>query len=162
MTSKMPSLKKTNWKHFLIGFPIVFALLLGAQFGYERLDRLIIDLRPATSYFEYKSIEFVSVEDDKSLVFASTSLYKVSYPTFWNDILRCSDGTTFRFYSVQDTSAASLAPRLEYRKTEWNYNQPFPYGRTCYLDSTVSMSVKGIIKKQKITSPEFIIERKEQ
>ncbi len=149
-------MRRTNLKHFLIGFPLAFFIGALGLWSFERLDRLRIDLSKRTDYFDYSSIEYVRT-DRNSLIFKSTSLVKRDYPIFWNDILRCEDGKDYRVVSVQNTNSETPSVRTTYEAKIWTYSEPFPFGKTCYLDSTISMDVKGIIKRQEILSEPFVI-----
>ena len=152
--------RKTNWYHFWLGIlpSIILSAMLVWSISYlqEKLHRFNIDNAPTTEYFEYKKTEFVRV-DGKSLVFKSTSKIKQSYPMLWNDILRCKDGSEYRFTSVQNATATSPTVKTTFKTTNWDYNEPFPLGKTCYLKSTIMMDVEGVLKRQIIQTEDFVI-----
>jgi hypothetical protein len=141
---------------WILGFIILFVMMLLTKTTVTLIEDLIVRVSPRSSYFDYQKIEYVK-HDNSSLIFASTSIFKQSYPTEWNDIIRCNDGEQYSFYSNQDTKSASLVVRTDYRKVEWNYNKPFPLGKNCYLESTITMTVHGHAKVQKIFSDKFKI-----
>ena len=139
--------RKTNWYHFWLGIlpSIILSAMLVWSISYlqEKLHR-------------YKKTEFVRI-DGKSLVFKSTSKIKQSYPILWNDILRCKDGSEYRFTSVQNATATSPTVKTTFKTTNWDYNEPFPLGKTCYLKSTIMMDVEGVLKRQIIQTEDFVI-----
>lgn len=152
--------RKTNWQHFAMGIIpsiIISAMLVGSlDFLKNKYDRFILDNSPTSQFFEYKSVEFVKRDGDM-LVFESNSIVRRSYPTLWNDILRCEDDTEFKFSSVQNTTSAAPKVRTEFKAIRWDYSEPFPIGKTCYLESTIKMDVDGIVKTQKLDSKPFKI-----
>lgn len=154
------SKRKTNWEYFIVGIIpsiIVSALLVGSlDFFKNKYDRYILDNAPTSEFFEYKSVEFVKRDGD-ILVFESNSIVRRSYPTLWNDILRCKDGSEYKFTSVQNTSSSAPKLRSEFKAIRWDYSEPFPIGKTCYLDSTIRMDVDGIVKSQQVESKPFDI-----
>lgn len=157
MTKLYKFLQKGRIPKFIVGFVAIFVLGSLISFGVERTNRLIIDLRPVSYYFDYEGIEYVDVEEEEALVFVSTSIVKKKYPMFWNDVLQCSNGETFTFFSSQNTASEQPEIRSEYRRMLWNYNEPFPRGKTCILFSTIVMHVDGITKRQTVQTNEFKI-----
>lgn len=141
---------------WILGFVILFVCMLLTKSIIGLVEDLVIKLSPRSDYFDYQKIEYVKHENN-SLIFASTSVFKQSYPTEWNDIIRCNDGEKYSFYSNQDTKSASPVVRTDYKKMEWNYNKPFPLGKTCYLESTITLTAQGHAKVQKIFSDKFKI-----
>lgn len=149
-------IKRSSVNKYLVGFFTILIAGIILQASYVRIDRLFIDLAPESKYFEYLSVEFVE-KDENALIFASTSVIKESYPIFWNDILRCQDGKDYRFFSVQNSNSTAPEKRVQFREVYWNYNEPFPIGRTCILESTITMDIKGITKTSKIISNPFTV-----
>jgi hypothetical protein len=47
--------------------------------------------------------------------------------------------------------------RLLLKLLDWDYNEPFPLGKTCYLKSTIMMDVEGTLKRQIIQTEDFVI-----
>lgn len=154
----------------LLNKSVVFRNVIGALFGFlvmtgayllvtttiNLIEDQIIEAAPRNAYFDYKEVEFVEREAD-SLILASTSVFHAQYPVYWNDVLRCQSGEEYVFYSVQNTSSDQPNTRQDYRTIKWHYNEPFPEGKTCYIESTITMDVEGHSKRQKINSAAFLI-----
>lgn len=154
----------------LLNGSVVFRNVVGAFIGFlfmtgtyllvtttiDVISDQVVEATPRNAYFDYKEVEFVEREAD-SLIFASTSVFNQQYPVYWNDVLRCQNGKEYSFYSVQNTSSDQPNTRQDYRTIKWNYNEPFPEGKTCTLESTITMDVNGHSKRQKINSEAFLI-----
>lgn len=146
-----------------ISIRVIAALILAAVFAALAVQAEYLHQRftPREAYFDYKSVEYggtVEVGEHTALKFISNSIFKAGYPTYYNDILRCSDGTKYVFYSVQDTDEYKPTVREEYRLVEWLYNSSFPYDKKCRLHSTITMRVGQNDKTQQVISEEFIVE----
>ncbi len=156
--------RKTNWRNFGLGIipSIIIAALFmwSLNFFQEKYHRAVIDNAPVSNYFDYQSVQFVAVEDG-ALIFETRSRILQNFPILWNDILRCSNGGEYRLVSTQLTSTTSPVVKISYKTTQWNYNEPFPYGQKCYVKSIIRMDVEGIVKKQEIETPEFNIPRED-
>lgn len=161
MIDKLLTLLKTNVAFrtavgAFLGFFVMCSGYVIITTAYTMIENGIVESTPRSAYFDYKSVEFVGREAN-SLVMASTSVFKSDHPVYWNDILRCEGVHDYRFHSVQNTSSESPNTRHDYRTLEWHYNEPFPEGKRCYMESTITMDVNGHTKRQKIDSMPFLI-----
>lgn len=166
MTSKVSGLiltfmKKHRFNSYLIGFvAILFVSLVGMSLmrvAAHEIGRLNTVLRPTSYFFNYSEIKFVG-QKDSSLVFTSTSYLKSDYAMSWNDVLRCDDGDGYRLYSVQNSAVAASKARLNYEARSWDYTSGYPKKSVCYLDSTITATIRGVDKVQHYVSEPFVIE----
>lgn len=141
-------------REFVFGFCLVFGLIWGAYGAYKVAEDLYYRTATADNFFDYKSVEFVK-QEDTALIFASTRVSKASYPVLWNDILKCGDGTTYRFYSSQGSRDNEPKVFVDYRTVTWDYVEPFPRGKVCKLESQITMDVRGYGKSQEVVSKPF-------
>lgn len=157
MVKTINAIYKRPTLQMLFGFVLVLSILvlgntifkIGEDYYNKQLAR--------TEYFDIKSVEYVKHEGD-SLVFLNTAIIKRSLPMTMNDILRCEDGSHYVFYSNQNRSDATPEISDRYQSLEWNYNEPFPTGKKCYLEKTIVMTAPGgHPKSQQIKSSEFVV-----
>lgn len=149
-------LHKSPFLEFGVGFTVVLASIWLGFGVFNLAESAWYKSRPATDFFNYESVEFVKV-DGNSLVFASTRIVKDTYPFVWNDVLFCDDGREYRFYSNQESKTQNPELALEYRTVQWNYQSAIPKGRECYLESQITMTVRGYPKKQVVESEKFYL-----
>lgn len=141
---------------FALGFVIVLVGIWGSYGAFTVAKDIYYASRPYTDFFNYRSVSYIERDGD-SLVFASTRIVKRADPMVYIDVLFCDNGRSYTFYSSQPTETSEPRLSTELRTVEWSYNSPFPIGRTCYLESQVTMTVEGKPKEQIIKSDEFII-----
>jgi len=139
---------------FVFGFGIVLGTIWLAFGAFNVAEGAWYRSRPASDFFNYESVEYVKT-DGNTLVFASNRIIKRSSPIDWNDVLFCDDGEEYHFYSNQESGSDNPKLALDYRTVTWNYTEPIPMGRSCYLESQITMTVKGYPKKQVITGDNF-------
>lgn len=149
-------LAKSPFLEFGVGFTVVLSSIWLSFGVFSFIESAWYQARPATDFFNYASVEFVKVDGD-GLVFASTRIVKVTEPIAWNDVLFCDDGQEYRFFSNQATESQNPQLSLEYRTVTWNYQSAIPKGRECYLESQITMTVRGYLKKQVVESKKFYL-----
>lgn len=143
----------------LVAFLAIGLIFTVIKLSIHEVYDIYLYLSPRTNFFDYQKVAYVKHDQDQdTLIFTSTSVIKQSYPIKWNDILRCSDGEDYHFTSSLDNSEAKPVTRQEYRTLPWNYNEPFPVGQTCYLESTITMNVEGHDKTQVYIGEKFKVE----
>lgn len=128
---------------FALGFVIVLGAIWGGYGAFTVAKDIYYASRPYTDFFNYRSVSYIE-RDGESLVFASTRIVKRADPIVWVDVLFCDNGRSYRFYSSQPSESNEPKLATEYRTVEWGYNSPFPIGRTCYLESQVTMTLSLI------------------
>lgn len=119
---------------------------------------------PTTWYFEYSSVEPVSVPvsiNNDFIEMESTLVVTQSGELEWNDVLRCLNRQTgtFSYVGEYNTRAATVEITDGISVSRWEYRGEMPNEPAlCRIDSTITRHLDfGIKKKQFIQSSVFNI-----
>lgn len=130
--------------------------------GYLLFSYAIYSLSPVSWYFQYSSVEPVTVPIEIGANFIlMESRLKVNTDgnMTWNDVLRChQDNGLFTFFSNYDSNA-EIVYKGDERLVQWYYRGKLPTQPShCRLDSTITRELPfGISKQQTISSKVFEI-----
>jgi hypothetical protein len=146
----MRNKKKFNWKHFLIGYPVVLIFLTSTIFAIKFSYYLVVSRE---SFINYISME--GRQESGVIKLKVVREGKIGTELSFVDTLNCKTDGEFEFRSSFPSSGFVRKEGTVQYEFEYAGNLP-DKAETCFVQSLVTAHLPyGIDKKQIVTTPVF-------